>query len=166
MKTTIFSLICFAGLLVTTCAHAKGFSEPFEISSQTISYVYDGDTFAVKCRRCREGKLKIRLLRVNTPELNAKNGSEARRAKKARQFVISKLNNANKITIIPSKRRLYDKYGRLLASVKLDGKFLSDLLVSNGLAYRYENNGNFIKAKKRKVSIDKLIRSIRSLKSN
>jgi endonuclease YncB( thermonuclease family) len=85
--------------------------------------VIDGDTFmAVDMRGKRR---KLRLLGVDCPELNQRNGPEAR------NFVQQAC--AKEVVQVRLKGR--DRYKRDLADVQVGGKSLALLLVRAGLAY-------------------------------
>jgi len=93
----------------------------------TVSHVYDGDTIKLK-----NGK-NVRLIGINTPEMNYKTGVPEPYAKKARDFLRKKLKN-QKIGLLfgPEKK---DRYGRLLAHVFLQGEInLQQALLSKGFA--------------------------------
>ena len=63
------------------------FESPFEIRYRDIRNVYDGDTLTLNCPNCKKGKLRIRLMGVDTPEMRAQCDAEKQLAIKARDFL-------------------------------------------------------------------------------
>jgi endonuclease YncB( thermonuclease family) len=107
--------------------------------------IYDADTFTLEYTvpvgiPFSKGLLmeqSVRLYGLDTPEKSwrAKCEDERNRAISASVFVENLLVNAKSIKItIPAKK---DKFGRLLALVVIDGKDLTETLVSKGFARRY-----------------------------
>ena len=111
---------------------------PFSIQSNDIKSVYDGDTLTLFCPKCEKRKLKIRLLGVDTPEIKGRCSAEIQQAKKARDYLRGLLSNNTNMLVIPNKKRLYDYYGRLLADIKVDGKYVSKLLIESDLGRPYK----------------------------
>jgi len=110
--------------------------EPFEISKSQIKYVYDGDTFYIKCidgLRCNGGKLGIRALELDTPELRGECELEIVMARKAKQHLVALKDRASTIVINPNNKRPYDKYNRLLANVSFDNFDWNDYMIDRGL---------------------------------
>lgn len=99
-----------------------------------IINVYDGDTvtanidlgFNVSLR-----KVKLRLLRINAPELR---GSEKEEGIKSRDYLKSLI--LNKKVIIKSKFKSHDSFGRILANIYLPDSCLdiNAELVNKGFA--------------------------------
>ena len=101
-----------------------------------IKYVYDGDTFYMDCisgYRCQNGKLGVRALDLDTPEIKGECGQEIERARAAKRFLVSLKNRSNEITVIPNHKRPYDRYGRLLAHVYFDGVNWTESMIDSGL---------------------------------
>jgi len=106
-----------------------------------LDRVVDGDTLLINFDAgfFINYQTKIRLIGINTPEANTKEGQEAIR------FIEKELKNANLIV----ETRKKEKYGRFLAYVYYSskykdfediirfGKLLNEELVKNGLANRY-----------------------------
>lgn len=84
--------------------------------------VHDGDTF------WHEGE-KIRLVDIDTPELNGKCASEKALAIRARNRLLDILQAPYRI-----HREGKDRYGRTLAVVTVNVRSVGDMLVSEGLA--------------------------------
>lgn len=109
---------------------------------QEVKYiaVNDGDTFSVELNG---EKQKVRLLMVDTPEMNYDKGEPMPYAEEAKTFTENTLKNANTIELLFDKGPETDKYGRLLAYVYVDGVLLQEALLNNGLAVmRYINKPN------------------------
>lgn len=97
--------------------------------------VYDGDTvtLAVKwldmTKECR-----VRLARVNTPEMNSKDPEQLSKAIAAKEFLQSILSVG--LTVIVQSHIL-DKYGRILGTIYLkptDKICINDMLLAQGYA--------------------------------
>lgn len=83
---------------------------------------------------------RLRLLRVDTPEINSKDPDEREAALRAKRFLQDILIGKSNISVMTTKQ---EKYGRFLAEVFLreeDGSFTSvnDLLLDNGMAKAYK----------------------------
>lgn len=91
----------------------------------------DGDTFRIKLNG---EDTKVRMLAIDTPE-SVKEKELEYYGKEASEYTCNKLSNAKKIELeYDSNSDKYDKYGRLLAWVFVDGKLLQESLVTNGYA--------------------------------
>ena len=127
-------------LVITLCLGAFVVQAATEYGSVTVSKVisvYDGDTFRVNIGSLPPivGKnIPIRLEGVDTPEIQGKCQYEKDLAIKARDFVRSKLDNANEIMLNNLQR---GKYFRIVADVTVDGVSLEKELLENELAYKY-----------------------------
>lgn len=104
--------------------------------------VIDGDTIEVKARVwphvAIEGA-RVRLARIDTPELRSTKLCERELALKAKDQTYYYLVNAKKIEIrVPSIKSM-DSFGRILGDVYVDGQSVSDLLLASGLARPYPN---------------------------
>ncbi|MEO4054280.1 thermonuclease family protein [Solibacillus sp. CAU 1738] len=100
----------------------------------------DGDTFSVEL----DGKKqKVRLLMVDTTEMNYNKGEPMPYAAEAKAFTEDLLKNASTIELLFDVGPKTDKYDRLLAYVYVDGVLLQEALLENGLAVmRYMNKPN------------------------
>ena len=95
---------------------------------QEVSKVYDGDTVILKNGR------HIRLLGINTPEIESRQQIAEAGGIEAKQWLQSQLQNRNKVYIEQDQEK-QDKYKRQLAHLFLaDGQHLNLSLVKNGLA--------------------------------
>ena len=100
----------------------------------------DGDTFNVEL----DGeKKRVRLLMIDTPEMNYDKGQPMPYAQEAKAFTEKLLKEAKKIEILFDKGPKEDDYERLLAYVYVDGKMLQESLLEAGYgAIRYVNKPN------------------------
>ena len=99
--------------------------------------VYDGDTIFIDLpdQHPLFGKrMGVRISGIDTPEIKTKDLCEKARAVEAKQLVEELINDANRIDIIEVER---DKYFRILGSVLVDGKAISEVLLDKKLAYPY-----------------------------
>ena len=116
---------------------AASFANPYDYK---VTRVIDGDTVAFEANFLPaplKPELSIRVLGVDTPEKGhrAECPQEAEAALKASAFTKSAIKNAKKVQILIEK---HDKYGgRVLGDVIIDGKKLSELLITNGHARPY-----------------------------
>lgn len=114
-----------------------------------VIYVQDGDTFRAKINNGSQ-VLTVRLASVDTPELSAKYGQ------KVKSYIMTRiLHKTVKLKIIG-----IDKYGRTLAHVYMDGKWLQEELLELGFArhYKYFCSNEILaereyRAKKNKIGI-------------
>ncbi len=104
--------------------------------------VIDGDTLKVHLPGlpAELQPVKIRVRGIDTPELHGKCASEKSAAKKAGAFTRDLVEAATaKNRPIHFSKIDWDKYGgRIDADVAIDGRSLADMLVSAGLARRYD----------------------------
>ncbi|MBL8808111.1 MAG: thermonuclease family protein [Rhodospirillales bacterium] len=110
-------------------AVASGPSETF--AARACSAV-DGDTI-----RC--GSERIRISNIDTPELgsHARCAAEAELAERAKRFTADRL-AAGPVEIARDTARPRDRYGRTLATVRVQGSDLGEALVAAGLARRWD----------------------------
>ena len=106
--------------------------------------VFDGDTILV---RTIEGKRKIRILGIDTPEKKGPYTKEEPFGKEAgRRMAV--LLAGRRVMLLYEGERKRDKYGRDLATVILpDGRDPSETLITEGLAEVYRN-ATFIRKKR------------------
>ncbi len=97
-----------------------------------VSRIVDGDTITLNCRTS-DGN--ARLVGFDTPETYRPGCSaENRLGQRAKIYLEQQLRQAK---VIDPTIRGKDKYGRVLVQLKLDGVDLADVMVSAGLAVRY-----------------------------
>ena len=100
----------------------------------------DGDTFSIELDGKKE---RVRLLMIDTPEMNYDKGEPMPYAEEAKSLTIQLLKQAETVQLIFDKGPETDKYDRLLAYVFVDGVSLHEILLSEGLAaVRYVNKPN------------------------
>jgi endonuclease YncB( thermonuclease family) len=93
--------------------------------------VIDGDTI-------RHGGVKIRLADIDTPEISSpKCAYEAALGHKAKRRLLE-LMNAGPIEVVQIGERDVDKYGRQLRIIKREGRSITETLVAEGLARRWD----------------------------
>lgn len=114
--------------------------------------VIDGDT--IKVRWEQKGKMKqetVRLLLIDSPELNHPKMGEQPYGEDAKKFVEQMLKNAKNVTI-EKDQTTRDKYNRFLAHVYIDKVSLQEALLEKGLAriaYVQEPNVKYLQDYKR-----------------
>ena len=100
----------------------------------------DGDTISVKMNGEKE---RVRLLMVDTPEMNYDKGEPMPFAEEAKEFTINLLENADTVELLFDKGPETDHYDRLLAYIYVDGVMLQESLLKEGYAaVRYINKPN------------------------
>jgi micrococcal nuclease len=100
----------------------------------------DGDTFSVEMDGQKE---RVRLLMIDTPEMNYGKGEPMPYADEAKSLATRLLEQADAVQLLFDKGPETDKYDRLLAYVFVDGVSLHEILLSEGLAaVRYVNKPN------------------------
>ena len=100
----------------------------------TVTAVYDGDTVRVRL----EGRAdeKVRLIGIDTPELDDERETVRMMAFLAKRFAFSRLYGAE-VELLPGPQER-DHYGRLLAFVRLPGGEMFNLtLVREGYAFAF-----------------------------
>ncbi len=129
--------ILFIILILSTSAFSQNLDDGDSYIVSRIISVYDGDTFRVDIDALPEivGKnIAIRILGIDTPEIQGKCEQEKLLAIKARDLARDYLNNAKSIHL---KNLSRGKYFRLLADVFVDDFNLADVLLEKGLAVKY-----------------------------
>ena len=100
----------------------------------------DGDTFNVEMDGKKE---RVRLLMIDTPEMNYNKGEPMPYAEEAKERTIELLEQAESVQLLFDKGPETDNYDRLLAYAFVDGVSLHEILLSEGLAaVRYVNKPN------------------------
>lgn len=105
------------------------------IYNALVVKVVDGDTIDVQVDLGFYVKFdtRLRLARINTPELHSTVEEDRVKAQEAKQHMLLRLDG--KQVVIESKRK--DKYGRFLAEVFVDDVNINDELLTMGLAVLY-----------------------------
>jgi micrococcal nuclease len=113
----------------------KGTLEP----SQLVIFhgCHDGDTctFTLPTVPAPFGnQIPIRLAGVDTPEIHGKCDREKRLARQAQLLTSRVLTQAKQIELVDMRR---DKYFRVLAGIRADGRDVAKVLIEQGLAVPY-----------------------------
>jgi len=113
----------------------------FSLSAGSITLrvvdVYDGDTIKVDMSILPHplSKMSVRLKNIDTPELRGKCEKEKQLAKQAKARLKDLTQNHQYIKIDNVE---WDKYGgRILGNVVINGKDVSEVLISEGLGRKY-----------------------------
>lgn len=116
-----------------------------ELRQSNNLFCYDGDTCYVNVwylDKLEPKQEKIRLLNIDTPEISRPKCEEEKiLGLKSRDFINNLIVQSNNIKIITN----YDRgsFGRILAELELDQVNISELLIKNNLAVKYNiNNKN------------------------
>ena len=107
----------------------------FTVAAKVVK-VYDGDTCTCIFDTYGLGLYKhsVRLVGIDTPEIHGKSPAEKEAACKARDFVRGKILGQ----VVNLECKGSDKYGRVLGIITgPSGEVINDLLVSNGMALKY-----------------------------
>jgi endonuclease YncB( thermonuclease family) len=107
-------------LFLAVEAHAEQFTA-------RIIAVLDGDTVVAVRNSTPPGK--IRLADIDAPEIAQPGGMEAKKA-------LSEIVLHKSVAIIGEA---FDKYGRLVAQLSVDGKQVNELMVRSGMAWEYSH---------------------------
>lgn len=128
-------------VLISTFFVSSAFALPNQItiSPRQIASVYDGDTFRAYLPGITPPSKKstrIRIRHIDTPEIKGQCAFEKDLAARARGYGMGLLNGSHSITLSHLGR---DRYGRLLATVTLNGSVsYANKMISAGLARPYE----------------------------
>jgi micrococcal nuclease len=115
------------------CAHTRTILK-------CVKYIrnYDGDTLTVDVPKVHSffgENAKVRVRGIDTPEIQGRRPCEKDVARTARRLTESLLKKAKQIDLENLER---DKYFRILADVRVDGRLLAEVLIKNKLAVPYE----------------------------
>jgi micrococcal nuclease len=126
----VFGLTFTVGLVVPPLAAPSGKLDP---SSVQVSRVIDGDTLALA------GGERVRIANIDTAEMPPRSQCEreAQLALKAKSR-LSELVRAGGSVTLSRTGRDKDRYGRLLRTVRINGRDVGDQLVQEGLAQRWQ----------------------------
>lgn len=138
----LFALAFLFSIFLTGCG-----DDTIEVSKDQV-IVIDGDTIRVILdNKKAENKMeKVRLLLIDSPELNHPQTGKQPYSDEAKQFVERMIRSGKKVTIETDESER-DKFQRLLAYVYVDGKSVQEELIKNGLArvaYIYEPNTKYV----------------------
>lgn len=101
-------------------------------------YAYDGDTIYVNIPGLpgEIAEMSVRVRGVDTPEIRGKCETEKSLADKARDFARQSLKSAKRVEFCEPEWGRYG--GRVVASVRIDGRALDQELINQGLARPYD----------------------------
>jgi len=105
-----------------------------------VTRVVDGDTIDVDLDLGFDiiYKCRVRLYGIDTPESRTRNKDEKVRGKLASKFLQDAINNGNHVILRTQLKDSKGKFGRVLASVIVDGIDINQSMVTNHMAVRYE----------------------------
>lgn len=115
----------------------------------TVVKVVDGDTIDIDIPDGKYKTTRIRLIGIDTPETAKSPRGEMYYGPEASQFTKDTVLGKRIVVILNEDAKPRDKYGRLLAYIKLpdtasrntlrstSGRILNEELISNGFAYAY-----------------------------
>lgn len=107
---------------------------PRETLRGTVTVVYDGDTLKVSLAGRKDER--VRLIGVDSPELDDARESVRMMAFLAKRFAFAKLHQA-RVELLPGPEER-DAYGRLLAYIRTEsGEMFNETLVREGYAFAY-----------------------------
>ena len=105
-----------------------------------VTRVVDGDTIDVDLdlgfsiiHKCR-----VRLYGIDTPESRTRNKDEKVRGKLASKFLQEAISSGKNVILRTQLKDSKGKFGRVLASVIIDGIDINQSMVTNHMAVRYE----------------------------
>jgi len=117
------------------------------IERAKVVKIYDGDTFTIACRlnfKTYETKeyyrFSVRIRGIDTPEIKTKNPKEKVYAFHAKNALSSKIENR----IVELKNIDYEKYGRILADVYIDGVDVGKSMIQENYAVPYDGKTKII----------------------
>lgn len=116
----------------------------YRFTKAKVLKVYDGDSVTIAAHYGGQiVKFNVRIFGVDCDEMKGGTEQTKRNAKLAKKFVESKiLNKIVDIDVLNNKmvdgKRLREKFGRLLAIIKVDGNDLANMLLEAGLARKYD----------------------------
>jgi len=109
--------------------------EKYHGKTFTVVKVVDGDTLDIDIPDVNHTETRIRLWGVDSPETKSRYSGVMYFGPEAAEFA-EKSALGKQITVYLEEHSKRGKYGRLLAYVQLpDGRFLNEVLVSEGFAY-------------------------------
>jgi micrococcal nuclease len=137
MKKVRPVLSAFSALVIAAAVllPVSSLSAPAEGSLKgTVTVVYDGDT--VRVRLAGQKDERVRLIGVDTPELDDAREQVRLMAFLAKRYTFSRLFQST-VELLPGPEKR-DVYGRLLAYIRTaDGEMFNETLVREGYAHAY-----------------------------
>lgn len=109
-----------------------------DITHGKVIKVYDGDTITIATKLPYSNspffRFSVRLRGIDCPEIRTKNANEKHCAKLAKEMLYNNIYHK----IVTLENVDYDKYGRVLADVLLDGVNITQMLINKRLAVVYD----------------------------
>ena len=135
ITSSLFIFLSAYSLDASPCQHKQD-------QFNCVQYVknYDADTITVNIPNTHPllgSNISVRVRGVDAAEMRSSNFCERKASKKAKDLVSETLQDAKRIDLAQVDR---DKYFRILANVIVDGKSLSEILLQNNLAVKYDGN--------------------------
>ncbi|WP_336922119.1 thermonuclease family protein [Aquipuribacter sp. SD81] len=129
----------FASAEARATTDVAGVAAPADAQRVEVVRVVDGDTLVVRGEPGPVlpdgGEERVRLLLVDTPEVDGPNAEEECLGPEASAFTTDLLPLGSELLLAPDEE-LLDQYDRVLAYAWTpDGTFVNEALVANGLAY-------------------------------
>lgn len=125
------ALAVLLALLLAASVAYRAEAQPSAQTSGIVAHCFDGDTLKLRDRRV------VRLAGIDAPELGH---GDARPQYYAREAMaeLARLAQGQPVAMLPAGDNAHDRYGRLVADVRLaDGRSLNDLMVASGAAFFY-----------------------------
>lgn len=126
-------------------------SEIIAADDKTPKFTFNGLTVAAKCVKVYDGdtchvvfrfhdglyRFTIRMHGYNSAEIHGETALEKSKAQESKMALEGKI--LNKVVTLALKD--FDKYGRILAIVFVDGVNVNDWMISNGYGVEYNGRG-------------------------
>jgi micrococcal nuclease len=131
VRSVFSALVLAAAILIPVSSLSAQAEEPLR---GTVTVVYDGDT--VRVRLAGQKDERVRLIGVDTPELDDAREQVRLMAFLAKRYTFSRLFGST-VDLLPGPEKR-DVYGRLLAYIRTaDGEMFNETLVREGYAHAY-----------------------------
>ncbi len=131
-RHSCFQLIPFLLMAFLASSSVKNDHESYGLPEKTgiVVAVYDGDT--IKVRFIDGSERRVRLIGIDTPEIDEKKEQAQLEAQLAKRFVFHYL--YQKPVELTYEQELEDKYGRLLAFVWTEQGLFNEFILKQGFA--------------------------------
>ena len=105
-----------------------------------VTRVVDGDTIDVDLDLGFDiiYKCRVRLYGIDTPESRTRDKDEKARGKLAAKFLQDAISNGNHVILQTQLKDSKGKFGRVLASVIVDGIDINQQMIDNHMAVKYK----------------------------
>lgn len=138
IRRIVASLTLGSMFLPVAIISAKATCYDWPLRERHGEYAYDGDTIYVNIPDLpgEIAEMSVRVRGVDTPEIRAKCKTEKSLASKARDFARQSLKSAKRVEFCEPEWGRYG--GRIVASVRIDGRALDQELINQGFARPYD----------------------------